>query len=357
MSASAEVSFHNALKRGSIKGVKLDENGGGLGGAVIGLFAAEQTEFTAETAVMTAATADDGSFSFTNVSFGVWNICEIAAPEGYVLDGTVHKVVIAENGQTIDGIRVLNKRIKGNIALIKLNAINIGSRLSGAEFSVYLDSDGSGGYTEKDCFIGKLKEKEAEPGVYVISDLPYGRYFITEEKAPEGFVRDENSYEVFIKDNGKTYWIENIEGIGFVNGPEPPKLGSIKIIKTSDDGIVKDFSFRITGDNGYDRTFVTDENGEIFIDGLYIGSYIISEIADRFSSMYLLPPDKRIIVETDKTTLVEMHNTLIPKPPKTGDQSRAELSLLFIGAAAAVVGFVLRKNKNRNRKRRTPIND
>ena len=35
---------------------------------------------------------------------------------------------------------------------------------------------------------------------------------------------------------------------------------------------VEGFSFRVTGANGYDQTFKTDKNGEIFIEGLRVGA-------------------------------------------------------------------------------------
>ena len=52
---------------GSVSGKKITENGEELGGAVIGLFKADETEFTKENALMTATSENDGSFSFDKV--------------------------------------------------------------------------------------------------------------------------------------------------------------------------------------------------------------------------------------------------------------------------------------------------
>ncbi|MFR5584242.1 MAG: hypothetical protein ACLTLQ_10870 [[Clostridium] scindens] len=38
------------------------------------------------------------------------------------------------------------------------------------------------------------------------------------------------------------------------------QTGSLRIEKTSSDGKVEGFSFRVTGANGYDQTFKTDEH-------------------------------------------------------------------------------------------------
>ena len=52
----------NELIYGSVSGKKIDENGEALEGAVIGIFKAEETEFTKDTALMMTTSAKDGSF-------------------------------------------------------------------------------------------------------------------------------------------------------------------------------------------------------------------------------------------------------------------------------------------------------
>ena len=54
----------NEIIYGTIRGIKLDEDGNGLGGAVIGIFKMGTKEFTKENAIATVTSADDGSFSF-----------------------------------------------------------------------------------------------------------------------------------------------------------------------------------------------------------------------------------------------------------------------------------------------------
>ena len=134
-----------------------------------------------------------------------------------------------------------------------------------------------------------------------------------------------------------TYSVENKAGVGFIN--EAMK-GNLKIVKTSSDGKVEGFSFRITGANGYDVTLKTDENGEIFIEGLRIGEYTVSEVADEVSAPYSRPADKKANVMTDSTTIVEMHNVVIDTP-KTGDNSKLGLWLALLGASAAGVGVTV----------------
>ena len=217
------------------------------------------------------------------------------------------------------------------------------NKLTGATFEVYKDSNDNGKLDEDDELLGTLTEKEI--GQYEMNDLLYGRYFVKETIAPEGFLLDEGVYEVFIGTNGKTYQVENKAGVGFVN---EPMRGNLKIVKTSSDGKVKGFAFRITGANGYDVTLETDENGEILIENLRIGEYTVSEVSNAASANYVLPADKQATVQTGSTTIVEMHNEL-RDTPKTGDNSNpglwfalAGLSLIGI-TACGIVGFKKKK--------------
>ena len=50
----------------------------------------------------------------------------------------------------------------------------------------------------------------------------------------------------------------------------------------------------------------TNDKGEIFIDGLRIGDYTISEVSNSASSMYVLPADKKATVKLGSTTIVEI---------------------------------------------------
>ena len=131
--------------------------------------------------------------------------------------------------------------------------------------------------------------------------------------------------------------------------------GSLKIVKTSSDGKVEGFSFRVTGVNGYDKTFTTDKNGEILIENLRIGEYTVSEVNDSISAGYILPADKQATVQVGATTIVQMHNEL-RDTPKTGDDFNlglwVSLAAVFL-AGAGVLGFIGFKNRNfKNRKKK-----
>ena len=335
--------IENKLIYGSVSGKKVDENREALAGAVIGIFKADETEFTAEHAFMTVKSGEDGSFAFKKVPYGNWIVKEIEAPEGFVLDGTAHAVTIDRNEQVIEA-EITNEYIHGNIRLTKVDADYPDNKLTGATFEVYKDVNGDGKLDDKDELVGNLEETSV--GIYEIQELLYGKYLVKETKAPEGFVLDEGVYSVSITEDEKTYDVENKAGVGFIN---QAMKGNLKIKKTSSDGKVEGFTFRITGVNGYDSTFTTDKNGEIFVDGLRIGEYTVSEVSDNVSAGYILPADKKITVQADSTVEIEMHNEL-RDTPKTGDDSRTGLWMVLAGLSAAGIAATVIASKRKKKK-------
>ena len=334
----------NELIRGEIRGLKTDENGTGLSGAVIGLFQSDETEFTAENALATATSAEDGSFSFSDVPFGDWVLKELESPEGFILSDEVIPVTIEEDGQVVE-ISLANERIYGSLRLTKVDKDYRDNKLTGAEFEVYRDTNGNKELDEGDELLGKMEETST--GIYELAHILYGGVFVKETKAPEGFLLDENAYYVEITEHGKIYEVENEAGKGFVNAAQ---TGSLRIEKTSSDGKVEGFSFRVTGANGYDQTFKTDKNGEIHIEGLRVGDYTVSEVSDGASASYVLPADKTVTILADKTTVAQMHNEL-RDTPKTGDESKPWLWMALMGVSAAgaatlgVLGYVNKRKK------------
>lgn len=335
--------IENKLIYGSVSGKKIDENGEVLGGALIGIFKADETEFTKEHAIMTATSEKDGSFSFAKVPYGKWIVREIEAPEGFVLDDTSYEVNIGEKEQVIE-VEITDEYIHGNIELIKVDADYPDNKLTGATFEVYKDVNGDGKLNDGDELIGNLEETAT--GIYEMKELLYGKYLVKETKAPEGFVLDKGVYSVFIEKDETTYKVENKAGVGFIN--EAMK-GNLKIKKTSSDGKVEGFTFRVTGVNGYDSTFTTDKNGEISVDGIRIGEYTVSEVSDNVSAGYILPADKKVIVKVGETVEIEMHNEL-RDTPKTGDDRKTGLWVALAGASALGIVATVVASKRKKKK-------
>ena len=169
---------------GEIHGLKKNEDGSGLAGALIGLFRADCTEFTTENAILTATSAEDGSFSFARVPFGNWIVREIEAPTSFVLSEKTYPVTVDADGAVIE-VEIENTRIRGTVQLTKTDRDYPDNKLTGAEFTVYRDSNSNKELDADDELVGTLTETGI--GVYEMADLLYGGYFVKEIKAPEGF--------------------------------------------------------------------------------------------------------------------------------------------------------------------------
>lgn len=83
-------------------------------------------------------------------------------------------------------------------------------------------------------------------------------------------------------------------------------LGSLKLVKTSEDGIVDNIKFTVTGTN-YSKTTTTNSRGEFQLDDLVPGTYKVEEAADE---RYIQSPPQTVKVESGKTASVSFANTL-----------------------------------------------
>ena len=84
-------------------------------------------------------------------------------------------------------------------------------------------------------------------------------------------------------------------------------LGDMKLVKTSEDGVVAGINFTVTGANGFSKTVTTNENGEIDISDLVPGTYTITEEnIDR----YVPNQSQTITVSSNKTSSVSFYNIL-----------------------------------------------
>ena len=121
------------------------------------------------------------------------------------------------------------------------------------------------------------------------------------------FYLDEKTYSFSIKENGVTVIVENEAGHGFIN------LAQTGRVTGSD----------ITG-NAFSQEYVTDENGEIKIEGLRVGEYVISEVSNKANEAYILPPDVTVTVHAEKTVVAKFYNELKPVtdiPPGSRNRS------------------------------------
>ena len=173
--------FENKLKRGTVKGLKLDENNEPLENAVFGLFKPDCTEFTEENALMTAKSNDKGCFSFADIPFGEFLVCEIEAPTGYILSDKQYSVTVSKDGDIIE-ITAENKPI--TVEFSKRDTE--GNELKGAKLQI-VDEKGNA-----------IEEWISDGTNHIVKKLKAGKYVLTETAAPDGYeIATDISFEVF----------------------------------------------------------------------------------------------------------------------------------------------------------------
>lgn len=137
-------------------------------------------------------------------------------------------------------------------------------------------------------------------GSIEIPNLLPGVYTVTEIDVPDKY-RPPESKTVTVK-------ADETASVTFHNAM---RRGTAKIIKTSEDGVVKGLRFRITGkdvmDKPVDKTITTGEDGSIDIPNLLPGVYTVTEIdvPDRYD----IPASQTVTVKADETASVGFHNS------------------------------------------------
>lgn len=93
--------------------------------------------------------------------------------------------------------------------------------------------------------------------------------------------------------------------------------GTLKLVKTSEDGIVSGIKMTVTGNN-YNKTVTTGDNGTISIEGLIPGTYTVSEAV---SNYYEPQQIQTVTITSGETATVTFKNVL-----KRGDLSVSKTS-------------------------------
>lgn len=174
------VEFYNQLLRGKITGHKTGAEQAPLEGVTFGLFDAETTEFTEETALATSITDESGEFTF-EAPYGDYQVAELETVPGYV---TMKESIAVEVNKTdVDLEDIANSQTVVHFSKVDKET---GEELPGAVLELY-SPDGS-----------LLDTWETTDIPHVIPGLPVGEgYVLREVSAPDGYeVSEDITFEV-----------------------------------------------------------------------------------------------------------------------------------------------------------------
>lgn len=262
-----ELKLENRSEKGKIEFTKTDGAGNGLAGAVFKLKLVEKSGTAYSTVEQMYAISDDeGRVSFEDVPYGVYELTEVIAPEGYVRSNDTYYVSIG--GAVAEGIIIgnapdpwTNSRTEKEFTVKKVSADG-GELLNGAVFQV-LDEDNN-------PIEDKIITTNGGSGKIT---LPLGRYYLKETVAPEGYELNEELIPFEVTTNGRnTVTVKNT-----------PKTGSLTIQKADKDGKpLLGAEFKIYAAEGAARknpiyTLITDSSGKAVKTGIPYGSYVAIE--------------------------------------------------------------------------------
>ena len=252
-----------------------------------------------------------GSATLRGLPIGVTvTVQEITAPAGYKLDSRVHTYVTTTKTEKIEydlePEDFTEDVFKGRIQITKqIEMLGADAQLEqGAEYQVYLKSAGSydaAKDTERDYLV------TGADGKATTKDLPYGTYTLHQVKGVPG--REFKDMDVDVHENGKTYEVTIINEL---------KYAQLKIVKTSEDGNIAGFDFKVTRlADGYSKTYTTNEAGEILTDQMpvYVDAdatqlykYKVEEI--NVSDKYRTPDPQTVTLTYGQTAEVSFYNQI-----------------------------------------------
>lgn len=276
-------------------------------------------------------TNSSGRAVLKGIPIGQIKVQEISSPLGYKLDPIVHIYNVAPHEVTsvefeLEPADFTEDVFKGRISLHKqYETLDDLAEEQGAEFDVYLKSAGS---------FDAAKETERDhittgaDGMATTKDLPYGTYVVHQTKGGNGrqLVAD---FDVSISEDGKVYSYDLVN---------VQKNAQLKIVKTSEDGVIEGIHFRVTRlEDNYSAEYVTNAAGEILTETLPIYAdkdgatkyqYKVEELDTEKTYGYQLPDPQIVELSEGEIASVSFHNVPIEIGTKATVEGEKEVDPL-----------------------------
>lgn len=315
-------------------------------------------EITAEATFTPKATTGEVEMTFTFDARELTVETEVVVFETLYRDGieiAVH-ADIEDEGQTV---KILP--LHGSIMTTKVNADDPTDKISGATFGVYSDADGDGIFNAKtDKLVSTLQE--GDTGVYTLDSLPYGKFFLHEDKAPEGFVQDNIYYPFEIKEDGQIVNFETVPGKDFPNKPIKGTVTTTKVDATNPQHKLSGAVFEIYRDADGDGRYTEGvdtligrmdeiETGFYSLSDLVYGKYLIYEaqapanfVRDTIYYPFSITEDGQTVT-FETIPGKDFPNSPVPNRPKTGSSRSVLPYIAFAGSALGLTTVLLVRRK------------
>ena len=318
-------------------------------------------EITAEATFTPKAPTGEVEMTFTFDARELTAETEVVVFETLYRDG-IEIAVHADINDKDQTVRILP--LHGSIMTTKVNADDPTDKISGATFGVYSDADGDGIFNaETDKLVGTLQE--GDTGVYTLDSLPYGKFFLHEDKAPEGFVQDNIYYPFEITEDGQIVNFETVPGKDFPNKPIKGTVTTTKVDATNPQHKLSGAVFEIYRDADGDGRYTEGvdtligrmdeiETGFYSLSDLVYGKYLIYEaqapanfVRDTIYYPFSITEDGQTVT-FETIPGKDFPNSPVPNRPKTGSNRSVLPYIAFVGSALGLTTVLLvRRKKSR----------
>ncbi len=281
---TAEVDFENE-PYGDLRIEKIDAStGASLAGARI------QIKHIESGATYTGTTGTGGSYTFTELKPGAYEIRELSAPEGWQRDSQTYTTTVVAGDCVTYTLK--NEALPG-LKIIKYDRESH-ETMPGVTFRIWRDGELLGDY-ETDA-LGEILLTDCRPGTYRVQEVDTG---------DSGHLADSTPQEIELKAG------DSIKELYFFND-QKPGIWLVKVDSANPSKVIPNAKFRIEAVDGSfgPAEFVTDQNGEIDLSELPTGAYVVTELD---CPGYIIDEAQRIIqLEANQTARFVFTNSVQP---------------------------------------------
>ena len=281
---TAEVDFENE-PYGDLRIEKVDgATGASLAGARI------QVKHIESGATYTGTTGTGGSYTFTELKPGAYEIRELSAPEGWQRDSQTYTTTVVAGDCVTYTLK--NEALPG-LKIIKYDRESH-ETMPGVTFRIWRDGELLGDY-ETDA-LGEILLTDCRPGTYRVQEVDTG---------DSGHLADSTPQEIELKAG------DSIKELYFFND-QKPGIWLVKVDSANPSKVIPNAKFRIEAVDGSfgPAEFVTDQNGEIDLSELPTGAYVVTELD---CPGYIIDEAQRIIqLEANQTARFVFTNSVQP---------------------------------------------
>ena len=301
---SVILTWKNTRTQGSISITKTGSEGKPLQGALFGLY---KNAAATGNPVKTAYTDQKGEGQFTDLAAGTYYLKEITAPNGYVLDTTVRELMIGGNNAWDVETNIENRLKQYTLKLTKKG--DDGKLLAGVEFAI----SGTG--------MDPMTAESGQDGVVTFEGLHFGKYTITETKAPQGYI-PAGAIDVEIKGDGNEGSVIQVGDVinsrtrlivtKFAEDGNTKLPGAEFIIRNAEEKYVtaNGTNFVSFADNKQNATkLTTGSDGTFTLEYLPLGKYFLEEI--KAPEGYIVVTASKDFEIKNNETWVSVNNTQI----------------------------------------------